>query len=376
MPGRRRLHAIRRAAVRNSSVDAAWKQRWRTMTPGLLFSHPSSLEHDPREHSPRHPDTPERLIALEAELRARDWLGWERREAPPATMAQLERVHDPQLVRAIRELCEAGGGAIDLDTAVNAASYGAALHAAGAACAMVRALMAGESSLGYCPVRPSGHHAERDRAMGFCLFNNVAVAAAEAIGELGAERVLVLDWDVHHGNGTEQIFIARRDVLFVSIHQRPLYPGSGPLQETGSGEGEGYTINLPVPPGAGESLWLELLDRVVIPAARAFDPQLVLVSAGFDAHARDPLASCELRTESFVAMAARVRDLAGALAVPVGVVQEGGYDAQVLAECACAVMETLAEPSQQQLTGPVAGEPRDPIVTRAIAQHAQYWPLT
>jgi len=308
----------------------------------LYFSHPVCLEHDPRVHSPAHPDTPERLIALEGALAERDWLGWQRREAPAASEAQLELVHTREHVRGIADLCVAGGGAIDPDTFVGESSFRAALHAAGGACEMTRALVQGEARVGFCGVRPSGHHAERARAMGFCLFNNVAVAAASAIAELGLRRVFVLDWDVHHGNGTAEIFHRRADVLFASIHQLPLFPGTGLRDDTGSGPGEGYTINLPVPPGSGESLWLSLLDDVVLPAAVAFEPELVLVSAGFDAHAQDPLADCCLQTASFVEMAVRVRDLVRGAGIPLGVVLEGGYNRQVLAECVCAVLPALA----------------------------------
>src|SRR6478609_5539823 len=221
---------------------------------GLYFSHRSSLEHDPRVHMPAHPDTPERLLAIESLLSAQDWLGWERREAPPAEQAQLELIHSARLIEQVRKLSLAGGGAIDPDTFVGEPSYRAALHAAGGACEMTRALIAGEARLGFCGVRPSGHHAEPDRAMGFCLFNNVAIAAELAIRELGARRVLILDWDVHHGNGTAEAFRRRSDVLFASIHQAGLFPGSGPLGDVGSGEGEGYTINLPVPAGSEEEL--------------------------------------------------------------------------------------------------------------------------
>ena len=260
------------------------------MSTPLYFSDPACMAHDPREHSPGHPDTPERLIVLEHALAERDWLGWERRGAPAASEADLELVHTPAHVRAIRELCEAGGGAIDQDTFVGRPSWVAALHAAGGAREMTRALLAGEAPVAFCGVRPSGHHAESGRAMGFCLFNNIAVAAAAAIAEHGLERVLVIDWDVHHGNGTEEIFAGRSDVLFASLHQSPLYPGTGRLDYTGRGAGEGYTINLPVPPGTGEAEWMELFDSVVMAAASAYAPQLVLVSAGFDAHAADPLA--------------------------------------------------------------------------------------
>jgi len=340
----------------------------------LYFSHPASLEHDPRLFSPGHPDTPERLIALEAALAERDWLGWERRLAPAASEAQLELVHDPAHVRAVRELCEAGGGAIDADTFVGPRSYEAALRAAGGAVEMTRALLEGEASAGFAGLRPSGHHAERDRAMGFCLFDSVAVAAAWAIAEGGLKRVFVLDWDVHHGNGTAEIFRTRSDVLFASLHQSPLYPGTGPLRDAGSGPGEGYTINLPVPPGTGPELWMELMDRVVLPAAEAFEPELILVSAGFDAHEADPLAHCLLETSTFVAMAARVRDLAARSGARLGLVLEGGYDAGVLAECVCAILPVLAgedrgeEPSYSAAAA-------DPLVAQAVEQFRRWWPV-
>jgi acetoin utilization deacetylase AcuC-like enzyme len=337
---------------------------------GLYFSHPSSLAHDPRVHMPAHPDTPERLLAIESLLAAQDWLGWERREAPPAEQAQLELIHSARLIEQVRKLSLAGGGAIDPDTAIGEPSFHAALHAAGGACEMTRALIAGEASLGFCAMRPSGHHAESDRAMGFCLFNNVAVAAEFAIRELGARRVFILDWDVHHGNGTAEAFRSRPDVLFASIHQSGIYPGSGPLSDAGSGAGEGYTINLPVPAGSEEDLWLSLLEHVAIPAARAFEPDLVLVSAGFDAHRADPLADCSLQSASFARMARDVRELAARHAAPLGVVLEGGYEPIALAD---SVRETLLALGDGQPAEPVAPEPL--LTARAAAHVGQYWPV-
>jgi acetoin utilization deacetylase AcuC-like enzyme len=322
----------------------------------LYFSHPSSLEHDPRELMPGHPDTPERMVAIEAALAEREWLGWERRQAPAASERELELVHTPRLIASIRELSEAGGGRIDADTAVNGASYEAALHAAGGACELTRALLRGEAEAGYSCARPSGHHAEADRAMGFCLFDNVAVAAAMAIAELGLERVMIFDWDVHHGNGTAEIFRQREDVYFFSIHQSPLYPGTGEAEDRGSGPGEGYTANLPVPPGAGEAVWIELVDGVVIPRGEAYRPQLILISAGYDAHRADPLAGCTLESSSFALMASRVRDLAARLGVPLGVVQEGGYHVPSLVESLLGTMTALAGDEE---TGP---GPSNPVV--------------
>jgi acetoin utilization deacetylase AcuC-like enzyme len=303
-------------------------------------------------------------------LAGEDWLGWQRREAPPATEDQLQLIHSAGLVERIREMCMAGGGAIDPDTFVGEASYRAALHAAGGACEMTRALMAGEAALGFCEVRPSGHHAEPDRAMGFCLFNNVAVAAELAIRELGARRVFILDWDVHHGNGTAEAFRHRPDVLFASIHQAGIYPGSGPLSDVGSGAGEGCTINLPVPGGSGEDLWLSLIEHIVLAAAGAFAPDLVLVSAGFDAHRADPLAGCRLETESFAEMARHVRDFAVGRGLPLGVVLEGGYEPAALAESAAATLAALTASQPARSAAPEAL-----LTARAAAQIGHYWPL-
>jgi acetoin utilization deacetylase AcuC-like enzyme len=336
----------------------------------LYFSHPACLEHDPRALMPGHPDTPERLLALEAHLAERDWLGWERRQAPAATEGELELVHSRAHVERIRDLCRAGGGAIDADTFVGEPSWRAALHAAGGACEMTRALLGGEARVGFCEVRPSGHHAEPDRAMGFCLFDNVAVAAELAIAKLGAERVFVFDWDVHHGNGTAAAFHNRDDVLFASIHEAGIYPGTGALADVGSGPGEGYTINLPVPSGSGEGLWLSLVEHVVLPAARQFRPDLVLISAGFDAHAADPLAGCTLRTESFAAMACQVRDLAADLGVPLGTVLEGGYEPLALSESVAATLAALGGEGE----APTAA--REAVLTpAATAQIGRYWEL-
>jgi acetoin utilization deacetylase AcuC-like enzyme len=319
---------------------------------------------------PGHPDTPERLQAIESCLAAVDWLGWERREAPPAQEHELELVHSARHVASIEELCLSGGGAIDPDTFVGEASYRAALHAAGGACEMARSLMARECSLGFCGARPSGHHAEADRAMGFCLFNNVAIAAALAVRELGARRVFILDWDVHHGNGTAEAFRHRSDVLFASIHQSPLYPGTGALADVGSGPGEGYTINLPVPAGSREDLWLALLERVVIPSARAFEPDLILISAGFDAHRDDPLAGCLLESASFAEMARQVRDLASRGDAPIGAVLEGGYEPAALAD---SVQRTLAAVGGNEPARSTAAEP--PLSSEAVERIGRYWPL-
>ncbi|MFN8163347.1 MAG: histone deacetylase [Solirubrobacterales bacterium] len=336
----------------------------------LYFSHPACLDHDPSEQMPGHPDVPERLLAIERLLDSRQWLGWERRPAPAATEDELRLIHSDRLVQSIADLCLAGGGAIDADTFVGKASYRAALHSAGGACEMTRALIGGSDAVGFCAGRPAGHHAEPGRAMGFCLFNNVAIAAELAIRELAAERVLVLDWDVHHGNGTAEAFRHRSDVLFVSIHEAGIYPGTGAPGDAGSGAGEGYTVNLPVPAGSGEELWLSLLEHIVVPVARSFGPDLVLISAGFDAHEGDPLADCRLKTASFAKMACHVRDAAAELGAPVGAVLEGGYEPTALADSVAATLAALGGEGEA-----VSAAPEPLLTSRAASYVSHYWTL-
>jgi acetoin utilization deacetylase AcuC-like enzyme len=337
---------------------------------GLLFEHPSSLEHEPARDAGWHPEAPERIEAIEAALAARQWLGWERRAAPAAEEAELEGVHSPELVEQVRRLAAAGGGVIDSDTYVGEASYRAALHAAGGACALARALLQGDAATGFALLRPPGHHATSERAMGFCLFNNVAVAAQLALAHLGVRRVLVLDWDVHHGNGTAEVFRHRRDVLYVSIHRGAFYPGTGALADAGSGEGRGYTLNLPVHAGTDGEVWRSLLEHVALPVAARYAPELVLISAGFDAHRADPLGGCRLEAEDFAQMACQVRDLAARLGAPVGAVLEGGYDPPALADSVLATMSALAGAGEAESIGP------EPVYTPEAAAHARrFWEL-
>jgi acetoin utilization deacetylase AcuC-like enzyme len=334
----------------------------------LYFSDPSSLEHDPRESMPGHPESPPRLVAVERRLEDEDWLGWERRPAPAASTGELELAHTRRHVAAIRELSEAGGGAIDVETYDGPNSYRAAAHAAGGAAAMARALLAGEAKAGFSALRPPGHHAEPEVAMGFCLFNSVAVAAAMATEELGASRVLILDWDVHHGNGTEAIFRGRDDVLLITIQQELIWPGTGLAGDVGTGKGEGFTINLPVPEGSGRDVFLSLLDRVVAPVAGEFSPDLILVSAGYDAHAEDPLAGLALTAEDFGQMAVEVRELGARLGAPVGAVLEGGYAPSALADSVAATMRGLGG------SGDRAAAPETAVAAEAAARVARFWP--
>ncbi len=319
----------------------------------LFLSHPSSLEHD----TGGHPENAGRIRAIAAALAEADGLELKRHEAPAAARDQIVRVHSAEHFDAIRAFCADGGGMIDADTIVVPASFDAALHAAGAAVYATDRLLDGEAGAAFCAARPPGHHAEHARAMGFCLFNSIGVAAAHAIAERGAERVLILDWDVHHGNGTEEIFAASADVLYASIHQSPLYPGTGPAEYIGDGEGEGYTVNLPVPAGSGDEEFLALVEHVVAPIAREFKPGLIAISAGYDAHRDDPLASCAVTTAGYAAMTATMRSVAADLDVPVLVCLEGGYSPSALAESVVATLRALDGGDSSRAADPAAAEP-------------------
>jgi acetoin utilization deacetylase AcuC-like enzyme len=332
--------------------------------PALYFSHPACLGHDTGDH----PERAERITALEASLHQRNWLGYERRQAAPATREALVAVHAGEYVDTVRSMGE-HGGAFDAETVVGPGSYEAAVGAAGAACGMAEELLAGEGRVGFCAIRPPGHHARRDSTSGFCLFNNVAVAARHALGALGARRVFIFDWDVHHGDGTNDIFRATDEVLFASIHQSGLFPGTGQLYDAGVRGGEGFSINLPVQKGSGGDAWLSLLEHVVIPAAEQFEPDLLLISAGYDAHGDDEQGGCDLSAASFAEMARHVRVLGEQAGAPVGAVLEGGYALEALVASVSSTMEALAGDEPPDSVAP------DFLTSRAASYVSHHWEL-
>ena len=329
--------------------------------PAAWFRHDAHLAHD----LPGHPERPDRIRALEAELERHDWFGFEVHDAPRAERDALLAVHPGSHVDAIEDLSARGGGMIDMDTAATPGTYEAARRGAGGACGVVDALLADGAPAAVSGMRPPGHHAETERAMGFCFFNNVAVAARHAQRAHALERVLILDWDVHHGNGTTEIFDADPSVLVVSIHQSPLYPGTGRADELGTGAGVGHTVNLPVPPGSGDETFVSLVEHVVGPLAAAWSPELVLVSAGFDAHALDPLAQCRVTPEGYAAMTASARGFGA----PVGVVLEGGYSLEALTGSMAALLPVLLaqDPERPELE-------RHPLAAAALERLRPYWP--
>jgi acetoin utilization deacetylase AcuC-like enzyme len=342
--------------------------------PPVLLQHPSSLEHD----TGPHPERPARIVAIDRALAGRGYLGFERISSPQAERSVLRAVHPEHHIEMVERAAAAGGGHVDADTVVSPGSFVAALHAAGGAVSLVDRLLDGSAPTGFSIHRPPGHHAEAARAMGFCLFNNVAVAAQRALDAHGLERVMIVDWDVHHGNGTNDIFHGERRVLFTSIHQSPLYPGTGAASDLGSGEGRGFTVNLPVPPGSGDEVFRSLVDHVVSPLARRFEPQLILVSAGYDAHRDDPLADCLVTDAGYAAMTRSVFGAGARLGAPVGAVLEGGYALDALARSVVATMEVMAGGSAGAAGDDGAAAGDDVAVAevsrRALERLADFWP--
>lgn len=303
----------------------------------LLLTHPLFLEHRP---GPRHPESPARLERTLALLRDQPIEGALFREPREATAEEILAAHTPGLRRAIASH-DGEDAMIDLDTVMSPKSYRAAVLAAGAAVGAVEAVMRGEAENAFALVRPPGHHAEPDRAMGFCLFNNAAIAA-HAGRRLGAERVLVLDWDVHHGNGTQACFWNRRDVLYQSLHQYPFYPGTGAPEEIGSGEGEGFTVNCALPGGRTDADLGAICESLLLPIADAFAPELIIVSAGFDAHEDDPLGGMRVTERGFAAMGSAVKALADArCGGKLVLLLEGGYSLGGLSRSVHACIEVL-----------------------------------
>ena len=291
--------------------------------------HETCLDHDPGK---RHPESPERLRAIKRELTGQHNARFE--EAPPASRQAVQEVHKSGYLDQLQAFIANGGGAWDPDTVVGSGSWEAALASAGLSIWAAQVAQTAEQrrSLPFALGRPPGHHAFSDNATGFCLLNNVAIAAEGILSSESIERVGILDWDVHHGNGTQDIFYNRSDVGFVSIHQADLYPGTGTLEELGTGPGDGTTLNIPLEAGAGTESYLAVLDELIDPWFRRFDPDLLLASVGFDAHKVDPISQMGLTTEGYGLLTERSLALADTLDIGVGFVLEGGYDLEVLAD--------------------------------------------
>jgi len=338
-----------------------------------IVADPVFQQHDT---GPYHCECSERLAAVDQALNA--WPG--RGQAlfmplRPAREEELARVHHPSHLARIAAT-KGRMAQLDPDTAASPRSFEVALLAAGSLLDLCDAALEQQVQGGFALVRPPGHHATPSRAMGFCLFNNVAAAAAHLLAARGLKRVLVVDWDVHHGNGTEDIFFADDRVLYFSTHQWPLYPGTGPVQAVGRGQGEGYTVNVPLSPGQGDEAVIQAFSRLLLPVAQEYKPQFILVSAGFDAHADDPLGSMRITDQGFAALAQMLVELA-ADACPGRLVLslEGGYDLAALARSVVAVLEALEGQRQDALIAQAAQAELSPSVAKARQMAQNYWPL-
>jgi len=333
----------------------------------LFATHSAYLDH---LAGPRHPERPERLEAVLAGARVGDVVdALIPVEPEPATREDLERVHPAWYLDRIEGLSLRGGGRIDADTFASPGSWRAATLAAGAGLTAVAALQRGEGDAAFCAVRPPGHHASATESMGFCIISNVAVVAAALAAQ--GERVLVFDYDAHHGNGTQAVFYADPRVLFVSLHQWPLYPGTGRYDEIGEGAGEGTTLNVPLPPGATGDVYLHAFDDLAAPIVDQFSPTWVIVSAGFDAHRNDPITELELSAGDYAPLTRRVLEL-----VPAGrrlVMLEGGYDLEALTLCSATVLRVMAgEFAGHVLEHATSGGPG----TQAVQRVREHWHRT
>jgi len=321
-----------------------------------------------------HPERPQRIdviIQMAEELR-RDHLTFE--TPRPASRDQIELCHLPQYVSLVHKTAEFERYDFDLDTHACRDSFDTAVLAAGGVLTAVESVLEGAADNSFALVRPPGHHALPDRAMGFCFFNNIAIAASYLTQVRGLKRVLVFDWDLHHGNGTQEIFYESPQVLYISIHQFPHYPGTGSLDEIGAGAGTGFTVNAPLPATFGDPEYLAVMDQMLLPIARQFNPEFILVSAGFDCHFRDPLGAMRVTEAGFGAITRRIKRLAaetcgGRLAAAL----EGGYDLQALAGSARAVLKELGRNADEAITSSPGGERTLGLVDLARRNLAPYW---
>lgn len=307
---------------------------------GFVY-HDEYLRHDTGSF---HPENAKRLVAIMEKLKEKNFTEKLYKIEPRmATEEEIKYVHEDTYVKEVEEICNRGGGMLDPDTPVCRDSYKIALLSAGGALKAVEEVMSSNVRNAFALTRPPGHHATRDRGMGFCIFNNIAIVAEHLKRKYGFKRILIVDWDVHHGNGTQEIFFEDPSVLYFSTHQYPHYPGTGRVREVGEGEGKGFTINVPLPPGTNNKDYLYVMNKILVPIGMAFSPEFVLVSAGFDSHVGDPLASMSLTSDSFGLFTDKIRHIAEKKSNGrVVILLEGGYNLKALSESVLFVFNSLS----------------------------------
>ncbi|HTR61161.1 MAG TPA: histone deacetylase [Candidatus Binataceae bacterium] len=321
-----------------------------------------------------HPERPERIEALIDMTDSFQRPDLQHRAPRRATIEEIELCHAPDYVRLVNRTSALDRFDFDPDTHTSRDSYQTALLAAGGVLTAVEAVLDGAADNAFAMVRPPGHHALPNRAMGFCFFNNVAIAAAWLVKHRGLRRVMIVDWDVHHGNGTQEMFYESPEVLYVSTHQYPHYPGTGSLHEIGAGPGEGYTINAPMPADFGDDEYLHFFDDFILPIGRQFNPEFILVSSGFDCHWRDPLAQMRVTEDGFLAMARRVKKLAAECCGGKMVAAlEGGYDIDALVNSGRVVLEELGRYADEPIQASRDGAAVMPIIERAARNVGRFW---
>jgi acetoin utilization deacetylase AcuC-like enzyme len=335
-----------------------------------LVTDPLFIMHDP---GPGHPESPKRLKSIYRMLKEEDLSGRCQVVAPRrASSEEICRIHTNEYYKSIAE-SEGRAVMLDPDTYTSVDSFRAAELAAGGTLALVESVVGGEIDNGYALIRPPGHHAEQARAKGFCLFNNVAIGAAHAIVKLGMKRVMIADWDLHHGNGTMHSFYNRADVLYFSIHQYPYFPGTGAAADIGAGEGVGYTVNVPVAPGMGNREYRAIFREVLAPVAKQFAPELILVSTGFDTYRRDPLGGMKMTVEGYGALTHELMQMADiSCGGKLGLVLEGGYNLEGLSQGVAFTIRTLLgeyQPEPQDEDPGLAG----PFIEATRQAHSEYW---
>jgi acetoin utilization deacetylase AcuC-like enzyme len=332
---------------------------------------PEYLKHDPGRFHPERPERLKVLLELSAGLDAQRF----QLLAPrTASRDEIEACHSRDYLDLVKSTSEMNRYALDGDTITCRDSFGVGLLAVGGFLRLLDAIAAGEARNGFALVRPPGHHALSDRAMGFCLFNTVAIGARHVQRRYGAERVLIMDWDVHHGNGTQDAFYRDGSVLYLSTHQYPFYPGTGAAEETGEGEGEGFTVNVPLPAGCGDEEYLRVFKDIVVPIAKKYAPDWILVSAGFDPHKRDPLGGMNVTEAGFGAMASRLMNLAEKFAGgKIAFLLEGGYDLAALKNSVAAVLQQMKEGRTAGEQGSREAEGIEPVIRSVLGIQGKYW---